>query len=471
MKARLFQGRLDRLDDARHPRVLRPCVVRGEQGRVEQRGDPAGQLARRGEHLRLAHARLQEWNLNLFVPERGIGIRDPTEVLAPDPQLLFDRVRTHPGGDRHLEQLDRFELVHPHPILRRWARVAVRLPDRRQQAMAQSRVPTDVRERLVAQAAEPIPVVVVEELEGEVAVADDLADGLQRHPTLLQPQEEAGPPHIPARERVRVVRDDEVGIDQPIDVADGDADTVRKRFACDPHNNHHRSPGQGGIVTTFVLIHGAGDSGWYWHLVEAELRARGHDTVAPDLPVDGSTLTECAAAVVEAVGTQTAPVVVVGQSFGGFIAPLVAARLPTEVLVLVAGMVPSPGEAPDDWWENTGYGPAVREQAAIDGGLTGNEDPSITFFHDVPATIAEEAMRRERGGSIGGLDQPWPLEAWPAMPTRFVLCTEDRFFPAAFCRRLVDERLGIVPDEIESGHCVALSRPVELADLLDGYVT
>jgi hypothetical protein len=39
-------------------------------------------------------------------------------------------------------------------------------------------------------------------------------------------------------------------------------------------------------VATFVLIHGAGDVGWYWHRVEAELRARGHDTIAPDLPCD-----------------------------------------------------------------------------------------------------------------------------------------------------------------------------------------
>ena len=157
-------------------------------------------------------------------------------------------------------------------------------------------------------------------------------------------------------------------------------------------------------MATFVLIRGAGDVGWYWHLVEAELHARGHDTVAPDLPVDCSTLTECADAVAEAVGNPTAPVAVVGQSFGGFTAPLVAERLPSDVLAFVAGMVPSPGEPPDDWWENTAYGSAVREQAAIDGGLTGNEDPSITFFHDVPGPIAEEAMRRERGGSIGGLD-------------------------------------------------------------------
>jgi pimeloyl-ACP methyl ester carboxylesterase len=39
-------------------------------------------------------------------------------------------------------------------------------------------------------------------------------------------------------------------------------------------------------TATLVLIHGAGDVGWYWHLVEGELRRRGHDVVAPDLPCD-----------------------------------------------------------------------------------------------------------------------------------------------------------------------------------------
>ncbi|MGH8822978.1 MAG: hypothetical protein ACRDVN_00670 [Jiangellaceae bacterium] len=47
--------------------------------------------------------------------------------------------------------------------------------------------------------------------------------------------------------------------------------------------------------------------------------------------------------------------------------------------------------------------------------------------------------------------------------------TEDRFLPADFFRRLVAERLDIVPDEIAAGHCVALSRPRELAHLLEGY--
>jgi pimeloyl-ACP methyl ester carboxylesterase len=225
------------------------------------------------------------------------------------------------------------------------------------------------------------------------------------------------------------------------------------------------------IVSTFVLIHGAGDVGWYWHLVEAELRAGGHDTVAPDLPADDDSadLDDYADAVTDVVGDREG-LVVVGQSFGGFTAPLVAARLPTDVLVLVAGMIPSPGEAPKDWWANTGYQHAVDEQAVRDGGLTGHSDPYVSFYHDVPRKLAEEAVSKERAHpSTAAMDTPYPLTAWPDVPTKFVLCREDRFFPPEFFRRLVPERLRINPDEIAAGHCVALSHPKELADILVGY--
>ena len=224
-------------------------------------------------------------------------------------------------------------------------------------------------------------------------------------------------------------------------------------------------------MATFVLIHGGGDVGWSWHLVEDELRRRGHDVVAPDLPSDDDTadLLDYAGAVVDAIGDRQ-DLIVVGHSYGGFTAPLVADRLPADVLVLVAGMIPAPGETPADWWGNTGYAAAVGEQAALDGGLTGNEDPFVAFYHDVPRDLAEQALSMERSESSAASEMPWPLDAWPAVTTRFVMCTDDRFFPAAFMRRVVAERLGIVPDEIAAGHCVALSRPVELADLLDSYL-
>jgi pimeloyl-ACP methyl ester carboxylesterase len=227
------------------------------------------------------------------------------------------------------------------------------------------------------------------------------------------------------------------------------------------------------VPTTFVLIHGAGDTGWSWHLVEGELRERGHDVVAPDLPGDDDSLTleDYADAVVSAVGDRQ-DLVVVGHSFGAFTAPLVADRLPVGVLVLLAGMVPAPGERPDEWWAGTGYRSAVAEQAARDGGLTGSDDPYVCYYDDVPRELAEQALSQERDHpSAAATAAPWPLRRWPDVPTRFLLCTEDRLFPPDLFRRLVPERLGVVPDEIPGGHCVALSRPREVADRLERYAT
>jgi pimeloyl-ACP methyl ester carboxylesterase len=226
-------------------------------------------------------------------------------------------------------------------------------------------------------------------------------------------------------------------------------------------------------MAAFALIHGAADVGWYWHLVERELRSQGHVTTAPDLPCEDDTagLTEYTDVVVRAAGRlHSGDLVVVAQSFGGFVAPLAAARLRARAIVLVTGMIPVPGEKPEDWPANTGLGQAITEQAARDGGKTGNSDPLVTFYHDVPRALAEQAMRKGgRAQSDAPGRSPWPLRTWPAIPTRFVLCTEDRFFPAGFMRRVVAGRLGIVPDEIAAGHCVALGRPAELAGMLAGY--
>lgn len=216
-------------------------------------------------------------------------------------------------------------------------------------------------------------------------------------------------------------------------------------------------------MATFVLIHGGGDVGWYWHLVERELRQRGHDTLAPDLPCDDDSagLAEYADTVVTAIGGRR-DLIVAAQSFGGFTAPLVAVRVPVDMLVLVAGMIPAPGEAPDDWSANTGFDAIMGQQQQRYSGAD-------LIYQDVPPALAERARRNARDQSDTPGHAPWPLDAWPSVPTRFVLCTEDRFFPPEFMRRVVADRLGVVPNEIAAGHAVALSRPTELASLLASY--
>lgn len=182
--------------------------------------------------------------------------------------------------------------------------------------------------------------------------------------------------------------------------------------------------------------------------------------IAPDLPCDDDSagLKQYTDVVVKAIGFFT-DIVVVAQSLGGFTAPLVCARVPAELLILVAAMIPAPDETGNAWWTNTGYPKSDRPF-----------DVKEMFFHDVPPDVTAEAFRRgEKEQSNTPMNEPWPLGKWPDVPTRFLLCRQDRFFPADFMRRVVRERLGITPDEMDSGHLPALSQPKELVERLEAY--
>ena len=210
-------------------------------------------------------------------------------------------------------------------------------------------------------------------------------------------------------------------------------------------------------MATFALIHGGGGSSWDWHLVAPALREHGHDSIAVDLPCEDASAgwTKYTDTVVQASGDHS-DLVVVGHSLGGFTAPLVTARVPVQLLVLVAGMIPASGELFADWWRDAAY-----EES-------GYED---VFYHDVPPALAAEARRRERGEDSKALREPWPLEAWPDTPTRYLLCRDDRMFIAAWARKHARERLGIDPDEMDGGHYITLSRPRELAERLAAYAS
>jgi pimeloyl-ACP methyl ester carboxylesterase len=219
----------------------------------------------------------------------------------------------------------------------------------------------------------------------------------------------------------------------------------------------------------FVLIPGAGGNASYWQLLAPELRSRGHDVVAVDLPAadDRAGLREYAEAVVDAIGGRPG-VRLVAQSLGGLTAPLVCGRVPVDEIILVNAMIPAPGETGGDWWANTGQGEAQRDLDRREGrDPDAAFDPLVCFFHDVPADVTEIAMAEPVPQSDTPFDEPWPLDGWPDVPTRVLSSADDRLFPYDFQVRVAQERLGITPERIPGGHLVALSRPKDLADAID----
>jgi pimeloyl-ACP methyl ester carboxylesterase len=190
-----------------------------------------------------------------------------------------------------------------------------------------------------------------------------------------------------------------------------------------------------------------------------------------DLPVTdpAAGIARHVAAVREAIGDRRSDLVLVAQSLGGFIAPIAAIEVGAVQIILLNAMVPSPGESAGAWWGNTGQEQARADHYAREGlELPAEFDPIEAFFHDMPPDVFQEAMaagaQPSRFDTLFG--EPWPLDRWPEIPTRFLQARDDRFLPLEFQRRVVSERLGIVVEDLPGGHLAALSHPKEVAEKL-----
>jgi pimeloyl-ACP methyl ester carboxylesterase len=225
---------------------------------------------------------------------------------------------------------------------------------------------------------------------------------------------------------------------------------------------------------TFVLIPGAGGDDRFWYLLVRRLQDRAHEAVPVSLPAgdDSAGWKEYADAAVDAIGDRIG-VILVAQSLGGFSAPLVCERAQVELLVLLNAMIPAPGETGEAWWSNTGQGDAMRDHlTALGLSPKDTDDDDVMYFHDVPVEVREEAFGGgEFHQSWTPMTEPWPLDAWPDVPTRVLVGRDDRLFPADFQRRVARERLGIEADEIDGGHLVALSEPELIVERLEAYRT
>ena len=229
-------------------------------------------------------------------------------------------------------------------------------------------------------------------------------------------------------------------------------------------------------MTTFVLVPGAGGQAWYWHRVVPRLAFRGHDAVAVELPAgdEEAGFEDYVRTAVRAVppgaarASGGAGLAVVGQSLGGLVAPVVAQQCSADLLVLVAPMIPRPGETGGEWWQ-------VTDQAGPSGASRRTRDATRQRWMTTPCTSTTsrraraEAMRRPVEQTDGPFRDPWPLDRWPDVPTRVVVGSGDRLFPPDFVAPLARQRAGVDPDLIDTGHLPALADPDALVDLLDRY--
>ena len=226
-----------------------------------------------------------------------------------------------------------------------------------------------------------------------------------------------------------------------------------------------------------VLIHGAYHGAWCWNLVTPELEALGHHVLAVDMPIDDPSAG--AAAYAEAVvraDARTGPRVVVAHSMGGLVAPLVAERRPVARMVFLAAFLPKPGVSANEQRAAEPLDPPTPPSSAEwtdlgnDVWRVGPTTASEMFFGDVPDDVRAWALARLRPQCYRIFSEPTPLLGWPDVPSDYIVCRHDRAINPAWGRQAAVQRLGVEPVEIDGGHSPMLTRPAELARLLNQLI-
>ncbi|GAA1545208.1 alpha/beta fold hydrolase [Nocardioides humi] len=241
-------------------------------------------------------------------------------------------------------------------------------------------------------------------------------------------------------------------------------------------------------MSHFVLVHGAWHGPWCWQPLEAVLRGMGHTTEAVELHGDDAgstgaaarlTLDASAGRVVAAVrrgadgGSRTRPILV-AHSMGGLAATQAAALVADELaaLVYVCAFVPGPGESMLDLSATGFETSAVRDCRVVDerNGCSAilREGAVEAFYGCCEPKAAAWAQERLRPESLLVETQPVTAPSVSGRVPRFyVECTRDRAIPLAKQRSM---HRGFAPEHVltlDTDHSPFLSRPVELAGLLD----
>ncbi len=226
-------------------------------------------------------------------------------------------------------------------------------------------------------------------------------------------------------------------------------------------------------MSVFCLVHGSVHGADGWALVKEALEKRGHEVFCPELPNDRPEAGSAyyAGAIVEAIdrsGHDRGIVELVGHSSAGLYVPLAARERPPKRLTFLAAVVPE-------------IGASLRQQARRDPSMFApgwlGRDPREEavarefLLHDCNADSAAWALDRIRVHlATGVLDEICPLDAWPTVPVRFLVCREDRTISPEWMRRVSRERLQVEPEEIPGGHCPQFCRPRELAAALEARI-
>ena len=231
-------------------------------------------------------------------------------------------------------------------------------------------------------------------------------------------------------------------------------------------------------MVTFVIVPGAWDTPAAMEPVIEPLEAAGHDVIVVDLPCGNpdATLEEYADAVRAVLPGDLTQVVLVGYSFGGFTASLIAVDHPDVPVAYVAAWIPRGGSSVLDLFAGGDPFEAGEEAgiAALDG-LVLSAGPGLCALNIGMYVAAAEPVERDavriylertqRPQGIAALRQKWRGDLPASRRRTYILTTADTLVPPG-AQRVMAASVGADVVEIAADHGIFREQPARLAELL-----
>jgi pimeloyl-ACP methyl ester carboxylesterase len=223
---------------------------------------------------------------------------------------------------------------------------------------------------------------------------------------------------------------------------------------------------------TVVLVPGAWADGSSWDGVFADLHRGGYTVdVAPN-PLAG--VADDSAYLADYLKSISGPIVLVGQSYGGFLITNAATgNANIKALVYVDAYIPAQGETLD---QLTAEFPGSQvAQSALNfvpepGGVTDVYIKPADFrgilANDLPAWQADELAATQRPIAAAALDEPSGTPAWQSIPSWDVIGTEDHAVPPA-AQEFMAHRAGSHVTEIAASHLSMISHPNQVTSVIE----
>lgn len=215
-----------------------------------------------------------------------------------------------------------------------------------------------------------------------------------------------------------------------------------------------------------LLVHGAWADGSCWNKVLLFLKAKGYNATAAQIPL--TSLADDIAVTQRLLSAQKEPTILVGHSYGGAVITGAANNTPqVKALVYITAFGLDAGESLASLSKQ---GPPSPGSAAIEaddhGYLWINRDKfHDSFAADVTNEEAYLMAAVQKPLSVAGFGGEEPKPAWKALPSWYLVCTNDQMIPPP-AQEFMAKRMNATVRSVPSSHAPFMSKPQEVAEII-----